>query len=276
MLETSDMADAKNESGHRNTIPLVEPRYCDVIICDYEVIETEKFSNVLARISGRQVKPSFTSTYLYFLRDLFHLYSPKRDKLVRNRRGSFLARQCSIYHRKYAWLQVVSRDEVFERFFQFTIEPKSKKEIAQEFNSPSGRYLTRWGRWIGKTLYVPRLQAYRSFEEAEIPTQEEFWEMVVDAYERLSHESWIGTRRYNVAVGELRAAVCTRHLILPLTFDCLLADLHRGRTRYTELELIGLPLHRLKERTENAKLDPIMVGNAKYFYVLINTRGDKF
>lgn len=263
---------AKDEARQRNTIPLVEPRYCDVIIREYDVIGREEFTRVLARISGRQVKRSFASTYLYFFHDLFRLYSLQGDKLIRNHWGSFLARQHSTYDRKCVWLQVVSRDEVFKRFFQFTIEAKSKEDIVQEFNSASGRYLIRWGRWLGKTLYVPKLEAYQSFEEIETPTQEEFWEMVVSAYERLSRESWIGTRRYNVAVGELRAEVCARHSMLPLTFDRLLADLHRSRTHYTELELVGLPPHRLKQRTKRTKLlDPITVDNAEYFYVILHT-----
>ncbi len=101
--------------------------------------------------------------------------------------------------------------------------------------------------------------------------------MIVSVYERLAKESWFGTRRYNVAVGELRAEVCTRFSMLPLTFDCLLADLYQGRKRYTELELIGLPPHRLKKRSESAKLDPITVENAQYFYIVIHTqRSNRF
>lgn len=265
----------KDEVQHRNTIPLVEPRYCDVIVHEYEVVGSEELNRVLTRISGRQVKASFSSTYLYFLRDLLHLYSHREDKLVRNHRGSFVAHQRTTYERRYAWLRVVSRDEVFERFFQFTIEPKCKGEIVQEFNSASGRYLIRWGRWLGKTLYVPKLEAYQSFEGTEIPMQEAFWKMIVDAYETLSRESWIGTRRYNVAVGELRAEVCVQYSMLPLTFDCLLARLHRSRTHYTELELVGLPPHRLRERTETAKLDPIAVDNTEYFYIILHIQRDK-
>jgi hypothetical protein len=269
------MQSVKHEVQQRNTIPLVEPRYCDVIVRKYEVIGRHEFNSVLAQISGRQVKTSFSSDYLYFLRGLFQLYSSQGDQLVRNRRGSFIAHQRTIQKRKYAWLQIISRDEVFGRFFQFTIEPKHKGKIVQKFNSASGRYLIRWGRWLGKTLYIPKLEAYQSFEETEIPMQEEFWRMITDAYEHLSQESWIGARRYNVAVGELRGEVCARHSMLPLTFDCLLADLHRSRAHYTELELVGLPPHRLKQRTEGAKLDPITVDNVEYFYIILHAQSDK-
>jgi len=269
------MRAVKDEARRRNTIPLVEPGYCDDIVREYDVIGRDEFTHVLAQISGRRVKSSFARTYSYFFQDLLRLYSPQGDKLVRNEHGDFVASQRSPYDRKCAWLQVVSYDEVFKRFFDFTIDPKSKVEIVEEFNSASGKYLIRWGRWLGKTLYVPKLEAYQSFEGTEIPMQEAFWKMIVDAYETLSRESWIGTRRYNVAVGELRAEVCVQYSMLPLTFDCLLARLHRRRTHYTELELVGLPPHRLRERTETAKLDPIAVDNTEYFYIILHIQRDK-
>lgn len=190
--------------------------------------------------------------------------------MFRNRQGDFIACRESIHERKYAWLQVVSRDQVFKRYFEFTTQPKSQEEIRQAFNTASARYLIRWGRWLGKTLYIPRLEAYRSFCEAEIPRQEEFWRTIKAAYKRLVRQSWSGIERTSMEVGELRVEVCTSHSMLPLTFDCCLALLYQGRQHYTELELVGLPPHRLKQRVRQSKLDPVSVNNKQYYYIIIH------
>lgn len=252
----------------RNTIPLVEPHYCDRIICDFGVIEEEQWKDILAQIRGTEVKQSYATTYRYFFGERFNLYSVQGRSLVRNRRGDFIAHQQADYHRKYAWLLILSLDEVFGRFFNFTSESRSEQAILQEFNSASGKYLRRWGEWLGKTLYLPRVEEYRSFEESEIPGQEGFWEMLLDAYEHISRESWIAPRRYNVAVGELRIEVCVRYSMLPLSFDYLLSELHRSREYYTELELLGLPPHGL----ENSDFSSFIVDGSEYFYVVIHTQ----
>lgn len=255
----------------RKTIPLVEPRYCDAIVCAHNTIGREELIHALARLSERQVKDSFAATYLYFLVDLTHLYTLQNDVLVRNRRGSFIADLRVFNERRHAWLQVVSRDEVFSRFFLFTGQLRSKQEIVQEFNAPSGRYLIRWGRWLGKTLYIPRHEAYRSFHEATVRFMDDFWEQLQSAYKILARQSWSGVERASMMVGEVREQVCTSCSILPLTFDCNLSLLYQSRKHYTQLELIGLPPHRLKERTEQSKLDPIIIDGVKYFYISVHT-----
>lgn len=259
------------KSEVRSTIPLVEPRYCDSIVQQYKSIELGRLNHILAQLSGRSIKDSFANTYVYFFCNLFKLYKLDKDHLVRSHRGNFLAKQHFSYSRKYTWLRILSRDVVFSRYFDFTLRPRTMPEISKEFNVASARYLVRWGKWLGKTVYVPRLEAFQSFRQVEMPSEAQFWALIVRAYDSLSRESWIGSRRFNVSVGELRAIVCIMGDLMPLTFDCLLTRLYLGRTHYGELELIGLPPHRLEQRTANTKqLDPIVINGAKYFYVILH------
>lgn len=258
------------QQGSRKTVPLVEPQYCDTIVRRHSNFSHEDLPHLLGEISGRSVTVAFSETYLYFLRDIACLYVSNGNRIIRNSRGDSIANSDSACDRKYAWLREISSDEVFESFFRFTIEPKSKVEISAEFNSASGKYLLKWGRWLGKTLFVPSADGYQSIDEDSIPTVEEFWSMILLAYNKILHRSWSETVRSSMEVGELRVEVCCSRSILPLSFDCLLAEIFRNKLYYTQLELVGLPPHRLKERVAKSKFDPITVDNSKYYYIMIH------
>jgi hypothetical protein len=96
----------------------------------------------------------------------------------------------------------------------------------------------------------------------------EFWDALKVEYETLAHQSFIGERRYNVHPGELRDRVCAQHDISRRLFAQVLSELHEGRERYQEMELIGAPPHGMARFKRNGMA--MKVDGVWYAYIVIH------
>jgi hypothetical protein len=223
------------------TIPLVEPPYCDKLICELDKFTEEDLqgallvlmrqdSEAVGRVhkniaQGKIARPTLKGYIRFFKR--LGLVERKGKFLVRTDLGDKVAQTDGLRERKELWYEIVRKDPhlVFERYFEFMNTPRTFEEIKQVWNPATGKYLHRWAQWLGIQVYDPTGERYLVIISDAKPTKELFFEALSDVYFALRRSEFAGVPRYDVTIPEVRFKLCQELGIRPIVFEALLTQI---------------------------------------------------
>jgi len=223
------------------TIPLVEPAYCDKLICELDKFTEEDFQGTLLALmrqdseavgrvhkniaQGKLARPTLKGYIRFFER--LGLVEHEGKFLVRTNLGDKIAQAGELQKRKELWYEIVEKDPrlVFQRYFEFMNIPRAFGEVKQFWNPATGKYLHRWAQWLGIQMYDPTSGRYLVITSDAKPTKELFFETLSNVYFALRRSEFAGVPRYDVTIPEVRFRLCQELGIRPIVFEALLAQM---------------------------------------------------
>jgi hypothetical protein len=131
----------------------------------------------------------------------------------------------------------------FADFLKFMKQPRSQKEILDEFNRFSGATLIEWAISFGSIEFAPAKRQYYLVKTPEVmPTPDEFWNWLQTAYEELRLTQMVGIKAAFVQIPELRDFVCASKGLRRKQFNIQLGVLIDDPRFRSRIELSGAPL----------------------------------